>query len=135
MNARGQFYKVVLEDVLNQLCFKNLECRIESVSSSMIERRKTKNVSFPILITLSADFFIGNIWSQIMSREKIYCNNTLNGQSNNGRTFIYFFNFKYSTELLENKCVIEIVSRQTYVSLGRLIKPWIFGCIYVPKVQ
>ena len=76
MNARGQFYKVVLEDVLSQLCFKNLDCRIESVSSlvssSMIERRKNKNiVPFPILITLSADFFIGNICSQIMSSENI----------------------------------------------------------------
>ena len=79
MNARGQFYKVVLEDVLNQLCFKNLECRIESVSSSMIERRKTKNISFPILITLSADFFIGNIWSQIMSKEN------LNSQTNDSQ--------------------------------------------------
>ena len=125
MNARGQFYKVVLEDVLNQLCFKNLECRIESVSSSMIERRKTKNVSFPILITLSADFFIGNIWSQIMSRDNFYCNNNLNGQSNNSQTFIYFFNFKFSTDLLKNKSVSEKASLQTYVSLGRLRKPWI----------
>ena len=76
----------------------------------MIERRKTKNVSFPILITLSADFFIGNIWSQIMSRDNFYCNNNLNGQSNNSQTFIYFFNFKYSADLLKNKSVSEKAS-------------------------
>ena len=51
----------------------------------MIERRKTKNISFPILITLSADFFIGNIWSLIMSKENFYGKNNLNSQTNNSQ--------------------------------------------------
>ena len=48
--------------------------------------------------------------SMHFKRDNLYCNNNLNGQSNNSQTFIYFFNFKYSADLLKNKSVSEKAS-------------------------
>lgn len=59
MTAWGSFNKVVLKDVLSQLGFKESDRNKIEAPSGHVEQRNPKDLTVPIWITLSADFFIG----------------------------------------------------------------------------
>ena len=61
MTTWGSFNKVVLNDVLTQLGFKESDRdKIEAATSGHdVQQRNPKDLIIPIWITLSADFFIG----------------------------------------------------------------------------
>ena len=63
MTTWGSFNKVVLNDVLSQLGFKESDRdTIEAGPSGHdVQQRHQKELTIPIWITLSADFFIGTL--------------------------------------------------------------------------